>query len=72
MQYGTLVSDPVCGRCNKRLEMIVLTEAVYQDGSWLHTTCHREGTDQLFRARQLSDVLKEGKQGVDRITSPLL
>jgi hypothetical protein len=72
MQYGTLVSDPVCGQCKKRLDMVVLTEAVHQDGIWLHTTCHREGADQLFRARQLSDVLKEGKRGVEIITSPLL
>jgi len=72
MQYGTRVSDSVCGRCKKRLEMVVLTEAVYQDGIWLHTTCHREGTDQRFQARQLSDILKEGKEGVDRITLPLL
>jgi hypothetical protein len=71
MQYGNLVPDPVCGRCKKRLEMVVLTEAVYQDGIWLHTACHREGADQLFRATRLSEVLKEVKRGVEIISSPL-
>jgi hypothetical protein len=71
MRYGTPVPDPVCGRCKKRLDMAVLTEAVYQDGIWFHTACHREGADQLFRATRLADVLKEGKRGMDIIQSPL-
>ena len=71
MQDGTLVPDPVCGRCNKKIEMAVRTEAVYQDKIWFHTACHREGADQLFRATRLSVVLKDVKRGVDIITSPL-
>ena len=71
MQYGNPVPDPVCGRCKKKLEMMGLTEAVYQDGIWFHTACHRAGADQLFRATRLSEVLKEGKRGVEMITSPL-
>jgi len=71
MQDGTLVPDPVCGRCNKKIDMAVRTEAVYQDKIWFHTACHREGADQLFRATRLSAVLKDIKRGVDIITSPL-
>ena len=57
MQDGNPVPDPVYGRCNKKIAMAVRKEAVYQDGIWFHTTCHREGADQLFRARRLSKVL---------------
>ena len=32
MQDGLLVPDPVCGRCNKKIEMAVRQEAVYQQG----------------------------------------
>jgi hypothetical protein len=71
MQDGHSVPDPVCGRCKKPIERAVRTEAVYQDEMWLHTACHREGADQLLRATQLSEVLKEVKRGVDIITSPL-
>ena len=71
MQYGTPVPDPVCGRCKKRLDMAVRTEAVYQDGMWFHTACHRAGADQLFRATRLADALKEGKREMDIIQSPL-
>jgi hypothetical protein len=66
MQDGHPVPDPVCGRCNKTIE-----RAVRQDGIWFHTTCHREGADQLFRATRLADVLKEAKRGIEIITSPL-
>ena len=59
MQYGNPVPDPVCGRCNKKIEMAVRQEAVYQDKMWFHTACHRAGADQLFRATRLSEVLKE-------------
>ena len=71
MQDGHPVHDPVCGRCKKKIESAVRTEAVYQDGIWFHTTCHREGADQFLRATRLSEVLKEIKQGVEMITSPL-
>jgi len=71
MQYGNPVTDPVCGRCKKKIEMAVLTEAVYQDEIWFHTACHREGADQLFRAMRLSNVLTEGTRGVEMIQSPL-
>ena len=71
MQYGNPVPDPVCGRCKQKLEMAGRKEAVYQDGLWFHTACHRAGADQLFRARRLSDVLKDIKRGVEIITSPL-
>jgi hypothetical protein len=71
MQYGNPVPDLVCGRCKKKLDMAVLKEAVYQDGLWLHTTCHQEGVDQLFRATRLVDVFKAGKRGVEIIQSPL-
>ena len=71
MPYGTPVRDPSCGRCKKRLEMAVRPEAVYQDGIWFHTACHREGADQLFRAMRLAAVLTAGKRGVERITAPL-
>jgi len=71
MQYGNPVPDPVCGRCKKKIEMAVLTEAVYQDEIWFHTACHREGADQLFRAMRLSNVLTEGTRGVEMIQSPL-
>jgi len=72
MQYGNLIPDPVCGRCKQKLEMAGRKEAVYQDGIWFHTTCHREGADQFLRATRLSDVLKDIKRGVDIIQSPLL
>jgi hypothetical protein len=71
MQYGNLIPDPVCGRCKKKLDMAVPTEAVYQDEIWFHTACHREGADQLFRATRLAEVLTEGTRGVERIHSPL-
>ena len=71
MQDGNPVPDPVCGRCKKQLDMAGRKEAVHQDGIWLHTACHRAGADQLFRARRLSDVLKDIKRGVDIIQSPL-
>ena len=71
MQYGNPVHDPLCGRCNKKIEMAVLIEAVYQDGRWWHTACHREGTAQLFRATPLSEVLPAGKRGVELLHSPL-
>ena len=71
MQDGNPVPDPVCGRCNKKIERTVRTEAVYQDEMWFHTACHREGADQLFRATRLSEVLKEVKRGVEIIQSPL-
>ena len=71
MQDSHPVPDPVCGRCKKKLEMAVLTEAVYQDEIWFHTACHREGADQLFRATRLAEVLKDIKRGVDIIQSPL-
>ena len=57
MQYGNRVPDPVCGQCKKKLAMAVLTEAVYQDGIWWHTACHRVDTDQRLRATPLSEVL---------------
>ena len=72
MQDGNPVPDPVCGRCKKQLDMAGRKEAVYQDGIWLHTACHRAGADQLFRARRLSDVLTGGTLGVERSHSPLL
>ena len=72
MQDGPLVPDPVCGRCNKKIDMAVRTEAVYQDGIWFHTACHRVGADQLFRAMRLSEVLTEAKRGVEILTAPLL
>jgi hypothetical protein len=71
MQNGNPGQDPVCGRCKQKIEMAVRTEAVYQEGIWFHTACHRAGADQLFRAMRLSEVLKEAKRGVDIITSPL-
>src|SRR5438067_12343790 len=71
LQYGNLIPDPVCGRCQQKLEMAERKEAVYQDGIWFHTACHWAGADQLFRARRLSDVLKDIKRGVEIITSPL-
>ena len=72
MQDGIPVPDLVCGRCKQKIALAVRTEAVYQDGIWFHTACHREGADQLYRAMQLSAVLKEAKRGVESITSPLL
>ena len=72
MQYGNPVPDPVCGRCKKKIEMAVLTEAVYQDGIWWHTACHRKGADQRYQVTRLSDVLKDVKRGVEITTSPLL
>jgi hypothetical protein len=71
MQYGNPVPDPVCGRCNQKIEMAVHTEAVYQEGLWFHTACHRAGADQLLRATRLAAVLKEAKRGVEMIQSPL-
>ena len=71
MQDGNPGQDPVCGRCKKRIDMAVRQEAVYQDGIWFHTACHREGADQLFRAMRLAAVLTAGKRGVERITAPL-
>ena len=71
MQDGNPVPNPVCGRCKKKIERAVRTEAVYQDGIWFHTTCHREGADQLFRATRLAEVLKEVKRWVEIISSPL-
>jgi hypothetical protein len=71
MQDGPLVPDPVCGRCNKKIAMVVRTEAVYQDEIWFHTACHRAGAGQLFRATRLAAVLKDVKRGVEIITSPL-
>jgi hypothetical protein len=72
MQVGNPVPDPVCGRCKQKIDMEVRTEAVYQDGIWLHTACHREGADQLYQVTRLSVVLKDVKRGVEIITSPLL
>ena len=72
MQYGNRVPDPVCGQCKKKLEMAVLTEAVYQDGIWWHTACHRKGADHLSQGTRLSDVLQDVKRGVEILTSPLL
>ena len=71
MAYGNPGQDPVCGRCKQQIAMVVRTEAVYQDGMWFHTACHRTGADQLFRATRLSDVLKDAKRGVEMIQSPL-
>ena len=71
MQVGNPVPDPVCGRCKQTIEIAVRTDAVYQDGIWFHTACHREGADQLFRAMRLSEVLKEPKRGIEMIHSPL-
>ena len=71
MQDGNPGQDPVCGRCKQKIEMAGRTEAVYQDGIWFHTACHRAGADQLFRAMRLSEVLEEAKRGVETITSPL-
>jgi len=71
MQDGNPGQDPVCGRCKQKIEMAVRTEAVYQDEMWFHTACHRQGADQRYRVTRLSDVLKDVKRGVERITSPL-
>jgi hypothetical protein len=71
MQDGNQGQDPVCGRCKQQIDGAGRTEAVYQDGIWFHIACHRAGADQLFRATRLSEVLKEAKRGVERITSPL-
>ena len=71
MQDGNPGQDPVCGRCKQKIDMAVRTEAIYQDGIWFHTACHRAGADQLFRATRLSEVLKEARRGVEMITSPL-
>ena len=71
MQDGNPGQDPVCGRCKQKIEMAVRKEAVYQDGIWFHSACHRAGADQLFRATRLSEVLKEARRGVEMITSPL-
>jgi hypothetical protein len=58
MQDGTPVPDPVCGRCNKVIERARRTEAVYQDGVWLHPACHRDGVDQHLQATGLTAVLQ--------------
>jgi hypothetical protein len=50
MQNGNPGQDPVCGRCKQKIEMAVRTEAVYQDGIWFHTACHRAGADPLASA----------------------
>jgi len=71
MQDGDPVPDPTCGRCKAKIELGVRTEAVYQEGIWFHTACHRAGADQLFRATRLSEVFKEIQRGVDIIRSPL-
>jgi len=76
MQYGTPIPAPHCGRCKQTIEIAVRTDAVYQDGIWFHTACHREGADQLFRATRLSDVLladalTTGQRGMETIPSPL-
>ena len=52
--------------------MAVRPEAVYQDGIWFHSACHRVGADQLFRAMRLSEVLTAAKRGVESLTAPLL
>ena len=72
MQDGHPVPDPVCGRCKQKIDMAVRTEAVYQDGIWFHTTCHRKGADQHYQVARLSDALKDLKRGVEILTSPLL
>ena len=71
MQDGDTVPDPTCGRCKAKIELGGRTEAVYQEGIWFHTACHRAGADQLFRATRLSEVFKEIQRGVDSIRSPL-
>jgi hypothetical protein len=71
MQDGDPVPDPTCGRCKAKIALVGRTEAVYQEGIWFHTACHRAGADQLFRATRLSEVLTEGKRGVEIVTSPL-
>src|SRR5215471_15846777 len=71
MQGGNPVPDPVCGRCQQKIERKGLKEVVYQDGLWFHTACHRVGADQFFRAMRLSEVLKEAKRGIEMIHSPL-
>ena len=71
MQDGNPGQDPVCGRCKQKIDMAVRKEAMYQDGIWFHTACHRAGADQLFRATRLSEVFKEIQRGVDIIRSPL-
>ena len=72
MQDGNPGQDPVCGRCKQKIAMAVRPEAVYQDGIWFHSACHRVGADQLFRAMRLSEVLTAAKRGVESLTSPLL
>src|SRR3989442_14163045 len=71
MQYGTPVPDPGCGRCKKRLDMAVRTEALYRDGMWFHTACHRAGADQLFRAKRLPEGLTDVKRGGDDNLAPV-
>ena len=71
MQDGTPISAPRCGRCKQMIEIAVRTDAVYQQGIWFHTACHREGADQLFRAMRLSEVLTAAKRGIEMIHSPL-
>jgi phage terminase large subunit GpA-like protein len=71
MQYGNPVSDPLCGRCKQKIEMAVLTEAVYQEGRWWHTACHRAGVSQLLQATWLADVFTADKREVELIHSPL-
>ena len=62
MQYGNPVPDPVCGRCKQKLEMAGRKEAVYQDGIWFHTACHRAGVSQLLQATWLADVFTADKR----------
>jgi hypothetical protein len=71
MPDGPLVPDPVCGRCHKKREMVVRTEAVCQDELGFHTACHRAGAGPLLRATRLAAVLKDVTRGVEIITSPL-
>jgi hypothetical protein len=71
MPDGPLVPDPGCGRCHKKREMVVRTEAVSQDELWFHPACHRAGAGQRLRATRLAAVLKDVKRGVEIITSPL-
>jgi hypothetical protein len=71
MQDANPVPDPRCGRCKKQIARVGRTEAVYQDGLWFHTACHREGADQLWRAMRLSKGLKDVQRGGEVSQSPL-
>jgi len=70
MQDGHPVPDPVCGRCTTKIERAGRTEAVYQDGIWFHTACHRAGADQLARATRLAEVLNDVQRGREGIPAP--